>query len=192
MLTLNAANFLKDNTVTNNEDSLRIELADFSQIDEISGLLKAQGYLEIIPEDDDGVMFLTASKKKTKPEAVAAPEPKPVVSAQSVIRNSTGLIISCESGKYARPFFKKALQSLLLSRTKPKVLALMNGAVSLAAYNSQTCQDIKKLEEAGVKVLISESCADVIGVSEAVGVGKKVDMSEIFEALFECEKVVSI
>ena len=86
----------------------------------------------------------------------------------------------------------KILSSLVQSKIKPEVLALMNGAVALAAYNSPSCDYLKELEAANVKILISESCADYMGVTEAIGVGSVVDMSEIFEEIFSCEKVVSL
>ena len=87
---------------------------------------------------------------------------------------------------------KKILDSLVKSKIKPDILALMNGAVNLAAYNSLTCNYLKELENNGVKILISESCSDYMGITEAVGAGTLVDMSEIFEEIFSCEKVISL
>ena len=75
---------------------------------------------------------------------------------------------------------------------KPDVIALMNGAVKLAAYNSNTCEYLKQLEDYGVKILISDSCADRMGISEAVGAGVMVDMVNILEEIFVCEKVINI
>ena len=196
MLTLNAADFLRNNSITNNENEIRIALVDLSKADEIKKLLEAQGYSDIVPEDDEGNLYLTASMKTQKHEEKTESETKPPqaqpVTNAPVIKNHTGVLISCESGKYKRPFFKKVLMSLVTSKIKPDVLGLMNGAVRLAAYNAPTCAYLKALESDGVKVLISESCADNMGITEALGVGESVDMSEIFEAIFSCEKVVSI
>ena len=201
MLTLNAEDFLRDNSITNNENELRIAIVDISRVDEIKKLLEAQGYSDIVPEDDEGNLYLTASRKDNAEDKTSEqpPEPKQIPQVQSqpalklpAIKISTGVLISCESGKYKRPFFKKVLMSLVTSKIKPDVLGLMNGAVRLAAYNAPTCAYLKALESDGVKVLISESCADNMGITEALGVGESVDMSEIFEAIFSCEKVVSI
>ena len=204
MLTLNASDFLRNNSITNDEDELRIALIDLSRADEVKRALEAQGYVDIVPEDDDGNLFLMATKKPVTEEQISEPEqvtpppieseaqPQPLPIDIPVIKNSTGVLISCEPVKYNQTFFKKVLASILASRVKPSVLALTNGAVKLAAYNTQTCNYLKALESNGVKVLISDSCSDTAGLTETVGAGVMVDMSEIFEAIFTCEKVVSI
>ena len=116
----------------------------------------------------------------------------PVIKRAEVIKNSTGILISCEPGKVKRRFFQKVLASLVSSTIKPDVIALTDGAVRLAAYDSFTCDYLKELEAMDVKILISESCADLMGITEAVGAGVLTDMSEIFEELFTCEKVLSL
>ncbi len=199
MLTLNASDFLRDNSITNNEDELRVALTDISRVDEVKKALEAQGYVDVVPEDDDGNLFLMASKKQAieektpEPEQLTQSQPQPIpIELPPMEKNSTGVLISCEPEKYKQTFFKKVLASFLASRVKPNVIALMNGAVKLAAYNTQTCNYLKQLETMGVKVLISDSCSDTAGISESVGAGVMVDMSEIFEAIFLCEKVVSV
>ena len=107
------------------------------------------------------------------------------------IQKSTGVLISCENKKYKKIFMQKVLSSLLNSKIKPEVLALMNDAVSLAAYNSPSCDYLKGLEDSGVKILISNSCADYLGITESIGAGTAVDMSEIFEEIFSCERIVN-
>ena len=84
------------------------------------------------------------------------------------------------------------MSSLIKSRNKPDVIALVNNAVNLAAYNTPSCDDLKRLEASGVQILISESCADRTGITEALGAGVVVDMSEILDELFSCQKVVSL
>ena len=128
-----------------------------------------------------------------------APEPiKPTVMpiathkpTKLILQHSTGVLISCDNGKYKKNFMQKILISLVASKIKPEILALMNAAVSLAAYNSKSCDYLKELEAAGVKILISESCADYLGITEAIGAGTAVDMSEIFEEIFSCERIVN-
>ncbi|MBR1487145.1 MAG: hypothetical protein IJ597_07830, partial [Synergistaceae bacterium] len=51
------------------------------------------------------------------------------------LKNATGILISREfnlNGKYKKIFLQKILSSLANSKIKPEILALMNGAVSLA------------------------------------------------------------
>ena len=194
MLTLNASDFLRNNSITNNEDELRVALTDLSRVDEVKKALEAQGYVDVVPEDDDGNLFLMASKKSETEEKTSEPEQltSPPTELPPMEQNSTCVLISCEPEKYKQTFFKKVLASLITSRVKPNVIALMNGAVKLAAYNTPTCNYLKQLETLGVKILISDSCSDTAGISESVGAGVMVDMSEILEAILTCEKVVSV
>ena len=121
---------------------------------------------------------------------------KPKIANLSLqLKNATGVLISREfnlNGKYKKIFLQKILSSLVNSKIKPEVLGLMNGAVSLAAYNSKTCEYLKELEAAGVKILISQSCADYLGITESIGAGTAVDMSEIFEEIFSCERILNL
>ncbi|MBR0069651.1 MAG: hypothetical protein IJP97_04070, partial [Synergistaceae bacterium] len=107
-------------------------------------------------------------------------------------KNATAILISGENRKYRYDFLRKFLLSLMNSQIKPDIIALMNDSVKLAAYDSETCDYLKKLNADGVNVLVSESCADRLKLTEAIGTGELEDMSEIIERVLECEKVISI
>ena len=219
MLTLNiagksiteAANLMQE-AVSKGENELKILIDGPAQADSVKKFLEPQGFNNILPEDDEGTLYLIASrpnqnqkdkakeateaddkeykqdKSKQETEQLTSKPEKKVQSSQ----NSTGILISCETGKYNQTFYRKFLSSLIKSETKPNIIALMNGAVKLAAYNSQTCDFLKKLEADGVKVLISESCTDRLAMTGAVGAGEIIDMSEILDEIFACEKVISV
>ena len=68
----------------------------------------------------------------------------------------------------------------------------MNAAVSLAAYNAVSCEDLKRLEADGVQILVSGACSDRLGITESLGAGVAADMSEILDAVLSCEKIISI
>ena len=211
MLTLNIiGKSIKDSLnedSTRNENEVKILIAP-AQFAETKKTLENLGFHDVLLEDDDGNLFVMASKvqavnevnevKTVKTETpIEIPDNLPVApvavkAKPEIIKNSTGVLISCEAQKYKSPFIKKFLASLVTSRIKPDVIALINGAVKIAAYNSPTCEYLKKLNSEGVKILISDSCSDRIGVTEAVGVGELAEMSEILEEIFSCEKIVNI
>ena len=206
MLTLNiiGKNFQSD-SVADDENEIKI-LLEPSQIDGVKRAIEFLGFTNIMLEDDEGNLYLTASKEtvkeenkieeEVKPAAEVTQPPLPVVIQKTpkteIIKNSTGVLISCENQKYNSIFMRKFLSSLVNSRIKPDIVALMNGGVKMAAYNSPTCEYLKKLEADGVKILISDSCSDRIGITEAIGVGDLVDMSEILEEIFVCERIVNV
>ena len=237
MLTLNAegktgseaVDFVKDSLSKNENSSereLKITIDRPDQSDDITRYLTSEGF-SVILEDDEGTMFLLASKPKEDNDSdseaesevpeISETEPEPELESGSdikiqdllitsekpesqakkvirhtVIKDSAAVILSYENKKYMPAFTEKIISSLNKSKIKPDVIALMNNAVSLAVYNSPVCDKLRELELDGVEVLISESCADRLGVTEALGAGALTDMSEIFEKIFSCEKVISL
>ena len=215
MLTLSAAGKSTDDietlihdALTGNpdEEELKILIDGPSRAGDIKKILETEGITDVVPEDDDGMLYLLATRKVQNPEAEQTPESEsPSESAQTTdpktsplprkvpaIPNSTGILISCEAGKYRPAFMAKFIASLAQAKTRPDVIGLLNAAVSLAAYNAVSCEDLKRLEADGVQILVSGACSDRLGMTEALGAGTLADMSEILDAVLSCEKIISI
>ena len=216
MLTLSAAGKSTDDietmirdALTGNpdEEELKILIDGPSRAGEIKKILEAEGISDVVPEDDDGMLYLLATRSVQKPEAAqptleSAPDskvgqppeqqPSPTPRKIPSIPNSTGILISCEAGKYRPAFMAKFIASIAQAQTRPDVIGLLNGAVSLAAYNAVSCEDLKQLEADGVQVLVSGACSDRLGMTESLGAGIVADMSEILDAVLSCEKIISI
>lgn len=182
----NDALSLVKNAITGSSEPLKVTVDGPVQADAVKRFLDAQGYSVLI-EDDEGTIYLTATKEEDKPAPIKILPKKEEVSAGTI-----GVIISCRNKEYNSSFMKKFLLSLLKTDIKPDVIALLDAAVKIAAYNSPLCVTLKKLEAEGVQILISESCADRLGVTEAAGAGVIADMSEILDEIFSCSKIVSI
>ena len=180
------------------------------------------GFPNVTLEDDDGLLYVVASGRKiesdsppeSEPEKILLapinnesepqeiknqeskpePEPEKIIAPVKnvVVQDSLGVILSYENKKYRPAFMQKFIQALADSQIKPSIIALLDNAVNLAAYDSKTCEYLKNLESNGVQVLISDSCADRLGLTEALGTGILTDMSEILEKIFTCEKIVSL
>lgn len=207
MLTLNAAGKSANEAVRLIQEALNGEeneikiLMDSPLIwPEINKFLNSQGFSDIVPEDDDGALYVLISKNdrqdKNEDESEESNhEIKPSVKTSNdtqTLRNTKAILISGENKKYRYDFLRKFLRSLMNSRIKPNIIALMNDSVKLAAYDSETCDYLKRLSSEGVNILVSESCTDRLNLSEAVGTGELADMSEIIERVLECESVISI
>lgn len=198
MLTLNAAgktagesvNMIRE-ALDSDEEEIKILLDDPSVWPEINKFLNSQGFNDIVPEDDDGALYVIFSKNAQKDQVINESK------AQSandipVLRNAAAILISGENKKYRNDFLRKFIISLTKSKIRPDIIALMNDSVKLAAYDSETCSYLKTLVSDGVNLLVSESCADRLNLSEAIGTGELADMSEIIERVLECENVISI
>lgn len=217
MLTLSAAGKAADDIETMihdalagnpDEEELKILIDGPSRAGEVKKILGAEGITDVVPEDDDGLLYLLATREVQSPEKLSKPlsESAPdsesgMLSAQKVsptprkipaIPNSTGILISCEAGKFRPAFMTKFIASLAQAKTRPDVIGLLNAAVSLAAYNAPSCDDLRQLEADGVQILVSGACSDRLGMTESLGVGVVADMPEILDAVLSCEKIISI
>ena len=203
MLTLNAAGKsaneavrLIQDALNGDDEEIKILIDSPTVWPEINKFLISQGFNDIVPEDDDGALYIMVSKNAQKDKEEVHEEAHETESSSSFTsansKNATAILISGENKKYRYDFLRKFLLSLMDSRIKPDIIALMNDSVKLAAYDSETCDYLKKLNAEGVNVLVSESCADRLKLTEAIGTGELEDMSEIIERVLECEKVISI
>ena len=177
------------------EQEVKVLIDSPAQAEEVQKVLEAQGFRDFVPEDDDGLLYLAASRKEQEPEPQHEPPeevPATAAPAAPVMPGTTGVLLSYEARHYKPAFMRKFIASLVQAQSKPAVLGLMNGAVSLAAYNSGACDDIRKLEAGGVRVLVSEPCADRLGITEALGAGRLAEMAEIIDAVLSCGKVISL
>ncbi len=178
-----AVNLVK-NAISTGE-SVKILVDGPLQADNIKKFLDTQGWSVMI-EDDDGSLYLTAMKDVQQPKVT------PHVAPKETAPGTIGVLISCRNKEYNSAFIKKFLLSLLKTDIKPDVIALLDSAVKIAAYNSPSCVALKKLEDDGVQILISETCADRLGITDATGAGVIADMAEILDEIFSCSKIVSI
>lgn len=173
------------------DDELKVLIDGPGQAEEGRKLLESLGFSNIVPEDDDGLLFLTATKTPPHEDAPEPPKPAPKVPTD-IHAGTTAVIISCSTQRYKSSFMNRLLSSFVKAKTKPDVIALLDSAVKFAVYDSPSCDCLKKLETEGVQVLVSESCADRLGITEAIGAGLTEEISGILERIFECEKVISL
>ncbi len=173
-------------------DGVKVLVDGPAQAETLRKFLEAQGYFVML-EDDDGTLYLTASKEDS--QSAKTPAVTPAVTAEKPAKEENaaiGVIISGRNRDINSAFMKKFLLSLLKAETKPDIIALLDAAVKIAAYNSPLCVTLKKLEAVNVRILISEQCATRLGVNEAAGAGIILDMAEILDEIFSCSKIVSI
>ena len=186
-----AASAIHEALASCEDNELKVLIDGPAQAEEGRKLLESLGFSNILPEDDDGLLFLTASKVPPHEDAPEPPAPAP--KAPTEIRTgTTGVIISCSTQRYKSAFMTRLLASFVKAKTKPDVIALLDSAVQFAAYDSPSCDCLKKLEAEGVQVLVSEGCADRLGITESLGAGLTEEISGILERIFECEKVISL
>ena len=75
---------------------------------------------------------------------------------------------------------------------KPKKLLFLNGGVLLTTGESETIEDLKKLEAMGVKILSCGTCLDYYGVKDELKVGEIANMYLIANAMNEAENTITL
>lgn len=134
------------------------------------------------------------SKQKKGPEAVPqeGQELAPPRDGASLAVLITGETFGRGSEELGGVLVKSFLRTLAGLETPPIVLALMNGGVKLALFDSSTCDRLKDLERRGTRVLVCGTCTNFYGVTDSVGVGIISNMYEIVETIARAGRILSL
>ncbi len=157
---------------------------------------------QVLLQDDDGRLKLTASKKTPPPaEAPLPPAPIPAPTSVSVPspEGGDGLAVLIAGKTLGRNdeelgeiLMKGFLSTLSQLEVPPKAVALMNEGVKLALFDSSACDHLKNLEKKGTSVLVCGTCTNHFGISDSVGTGTISNMFEIVETLNKAVRILSV
>ncbi len=73
---------------------------------------------------------------------------------------------------------------------KPAVLVFMNTGIHLALKDSPVIESLKKLENAGISILVCGTCLDYFGKKNELGAGIVSNMYDILDMLSKAPKVL--
>ncbi|NYB73021.1 sulfurtransferase-like selenium metabolism protein YedF [Sedimentibacter hydroxybenzoicus DSM 7310] len=146
---------------------------------------------DIKSENKEDGIYITLSK---------ANEHEDIMEAAIVIeKNSTksGYVITTDKlGKGSDDLGKILMKSFLytLSETKPypEFLIFLNSGVKLTTLGSDSLEDLKKLNEDGVKIVSCGTCLDFFEIKSNLQVGSISNMYDIVEIITESEKTITI
>lgn len=108
-----------------------------------------------------------------------------------------GYVIGTDKmGKGSDDLGKILMKSFLytLSETKPypSYLIFLNSGVKLTTSGSESLDDLKKMEEAGVKIVSCGTCLDFFEIKSKLEVGNISNMYDIVETIAESDNAVTI
>ena len=72
----------------------------------------------------------------------------------------------------------------------PKAICFYTDGVKLACEGSPVLEELTRLEETGVRLILCQTCLDYFGLAEKVRVGIVGGMGDIITAMWEADKVV--
>ena len=85
---------------------------------------------------------------------------------------------------------KAFLHTLTEIEQLPDTLIMYNTGAKLAAEGSEVLDDLRKLEEMGVEILVCGTCANYFGLSGKIGAGKISNMYDIAGAMASSGRLV--
>ena len=83
-----------------------------------------------------------------------------------------------------------AVISSNVMETHPDTILFYNGGAKLTTEDSESLEDLKKMEEEGVEILTCGTCLKHYGLMEKLMVGKVTDMYTIAERMTGADKVI--
>ncbi len=85
---------------------------------------------------------------------------------------------------------KSLIYSILEVEPKPDVFIFMNSGVKLAVDGSESLEDLEKLRDGGVEILVCGTCLDFFDLKDRLAVGEISNAYTIAEILLGAGKVV--
>ncbi|NYA62004.1 sulfurtransferase-like selenium metabolism protein YedF, partial [Lactobacillus salivarius] len=92
--------------------------------------------------------------------------------------------------KLGKILLKSFIYSLTGQDVLPEYILLYNGGVKLTVEDSDSFQDLKDLEEAGVKIMSCGICLDYYDLKDKISVGEVTNMFRIVELMRTANRVV--
>jgi selenium metabolism protein YedF len=74
----------------------------------------------------------------------------------------------------------------------PNAICFYTDGVKLVVEGSPVLEQLKSLEEAGVRLIVCSTCLDYLGLTDKVEIGIVGGMTDIIEAQVKAEKVITL
>jgi len=86
----------------------------------------------------------------------------------------------------------KYLELIQLNDTLPNAICFYTDGVKLVVEGSPVLEQLKSLEEKGVRLIVCSTCLDYFNLTDKVKVGIVGGMTDIIEAQVKAEKVITL
>ncbi|MCI5675515.1 MAG: sulfurtransferase-like selenium metabolism protein YedF [Ezakiella sp.] len=123
----------------------------------------------------------------TKSDAAAANIAKQEKTVIAISRNFLG-----HDEELGKILIKSFIYTITEADHKPEEILFFNSGAKLVASDSEVLGDLKKLEEAGVKINTCGICLDYYNIKEDVQVGGITNMYAIYEAMATASHLINI
>ena len=150
-------------------------------------LANSLGY-EYKVEEGEGEYRIHIAKEKPKMDSSTSTSDK--------LKEATVVFSSNTMGKGSKELGEILIKSFIYTMTEvvplPSTLVFYNEGVMQTCKGSEVIEDLKKLEEEGVEILVCGTCLDFFDLKDEIKVGEISNMYTIYEKLKESMKTITI
>lgn len=111
--------------------------------------------------------------------------------------NNKGYVFSTDilgsgSDKLGKSLMKGFIYTITETKPYPNFMIFLNGGVKLTTEGSDSIEDLKKLEDAGVRIVSCGTCLDFFEIKTKLLVGQITNMYDIVETINNSDNAVMI
>lgn len=120
-----------------------------------------------------------------------------ILSDNKVDKSNSGFVFGTDilglgSEKLGKTLMKGFIYTITETKPYPSFMIFLNGGVKLTTEGSDSIEDLKKLEEAGVRIVSCGTCLDFFEIKTKLLVGTISNMYDIVETITNSDKTVMI
>lgn len=146
---------------------------------------------EVKEEDKEDGIYITLTKgdRGDKQEIL--------ISEVKEIKLNKGFVFGTDtlgkgSDELGKTLMKGFIYTITETKPYPNFMIFLNGGVKLTSETSDAIDDLKKLEEAGVKIVSCGTCLDYYHLKDKLLVGQITNMYDIVETITNSDNAVMI
>ncbi|MCL2227392.1 MAG: sulfurtransferase-like selenium metabolism protein YedF [Oscillospiraceae bacterium] len=182
----------------NGADSVSVKVDNFAAVQNLEKMAKGYGYeFSYVEKAADSYEVAISKGGKERPHEISSDNTTSNVLQNGTASSGLAVVIGRDTmGKGADELGKILVKGFIYSLTElptpPKHVIFFNSGVFLTSAESNTIDDLKKLEEKGVEVLICGTCVNFYNLQDKLAVGAIVNMYEIAERMALASKTINI
>ncbi|MFO7876032.1 MAG: sulfurtransferase-like selenium metabolism protein YedF [Desulfovermiculus sp.] len=194
----------KEAITASNPDRLMVQVDNEAARENVTRFLRSQNYQVLNIQDKDGIFELIAESLNKDPSQTKQPAEEEIQSRSSPgVKSWTPgayahlvLITSNVIGHGDDELGQKLMHNFIatLPEMGPSLwrILLLNSGVKLAVGQSPVLDNLKKLEENGVSILVCGTCLDFFSLLEQKHVGQTTNMLDVVTSLQLADKVIKV
>lgn len=171
-------------------DDIIVIVDDRTAIQNISGAVKKRGYEVSVRQDGEDFYLHVTRTENASPEGIET-DLSCFPAGETVV-----FFASDKVGQGDDELGAILTRAMVYSFTQvdplPDVMIFMNSGVKLTVPDSEVLDDLQKLADAGVRIIVCGTCLDYFELKEKLAVGEISNAYTIAETMLEAAKIIRL